>query len=104
MHRETLTLKEKVLVLREKVSGKEHPSTLTVMHNLAHTLSYQGKYAEAEKMHRETLALREKVLGKEHPDTLTSMNAVAREVRRGREGVPRDVGTKREGDGKGTSS
>jgi len=47
------------------------------MNNLALALSSQGKYAEAEKMHRETLALREKVSGKEHPDTLTSMNDLA---------------------------
>jgi len=39
--------------------------------------SGQGKYAEAEQMHRETLALRDRVLGKEHPDTLTSMNNLA---------------------------
>ena len=47
------------------------------MHHLAQTLNNQGKYTEAEKMHRETLALREKVLGKEHPDTLASMSAMA---------------------------
>jgi len=59
--------------LREKVLGKEHPHTLTSMSNVAQALSRQGKYAEAEKMHRETMTLREKVLRKEHPHTLTSM-------------------------------
>jgi hypothetical protein len=47
-----------------QVSGKEHPDTLTSMNDVAGALSGQGKYAEAEKMHRETLALRE------HPDML----------------------------------
>jgi hypothetical protein len=33
-------------------------------------LSTYGKYAEAEKMHRETLAISKKALGKERPDML----------------------------------
>jgi tetratricopeptide (TPR) repeat protein len=44
---------------------------------LAMVLSDQGKYEEAEKMHRKVLTLTEKVLGKEHPDTLTSMKNLA---------------------------
>ena len=47
------------------------------MNNLALVLSDQGKYEEAEEMHRQTLGLSETVLGKEHPDTLTSMNNLA---------------------------
>ena len=58
--------------------GKEHPDTLTSMSNLAGVLQSQGKYDEAEMMHRQALALRETVLGKKHPDTLTSMNNLAR--------------------------
>ncbi len=62
---------------KEKMLGKENPSTLTSMNNLAEVLSSQGKYDEAEEMHRQALALRETVLGKEHPDTLGSMNNLA---------------------------
>jgi hypothetical protein len=40
-------------------------------------LNRQGKYEEAEAMHRQTLATREKVLGREHPDTLTSVYCLA---------------------------
>jgi hypothetical protein len=40
-------------------------------------LGRQGKYAEAESMHRQTLATREKVLGVEHPDTLTTVYCLA---------------------------
>jgi tetratricopeptide (TPR) repeat protein len=47
------------------------------MNNLAIVLNKQGKYDEAETMHRQTLAMKEKVLGKEHPDTLTTMNNLA---------------------------
>jgi tetratricopeptide (TPR) repeat protein len=44
---------------------------------LALVLYRQGKYEEAETMHRQTLARREKVLGHEHPSTLVSMNNLA---------------------------
>ena len=37
-------------------------------------LEDQGKYEQAEEMHRQKLGLCETVLGKEHPHTLTSMN------------------------------
>ncbi|EMR63167.1 putative kinesin light chain protein [Eutypa lata UCREL1] len=36
----------------------------------------QGKYDEAETMHREVLALLQKVLGREHPDTLNCMKTL----------------------------
>lgn len=62
---------------REKVLGKEHPSTLTSVGNLASMLRYQGKYGEAEAMNRRALEGYEKVLGKEHPDTLMSVGNLA---------------------------
>jgi hypothetical protein len=55
------------------VLGKEHPSTLTNMNNLAAVLSDQDKYEQEEEMHQQALGLRETVLGKEHPDTLMSI-------------------------------
>ena len=39
--------------------GKEHPSTLTSMNNLAEVLHRQGNYEEAERIHQQELALRE---------------------------------------------
>ena len=35
-----------------KMAGAEDPSTLMSMNNLANALSNQGKYAEAEEMHK----------------------------------------------------
>jgi hypothetical protein len=40
-----------VVQVREKVLGKEHPSRLTSMNNLALVLSNQGKYKAAEQMY-----------------------------------------------------
>jgi tetratricopeptide (TPR) repeat protein len=51
----------------------QHPSTLTIVSNLAVVLGYQRKYDEAEKLHRRALEGREKELGVQHPDTLTSI-------------------------------
>ena len=46
MHRQTLELSRKVL-------GPEHPDTLKSMSELGSVLSSQGKYVEAEQMHRQ---------------------------------------------------
>jgi tetratricopeptide (TPR) repeat protein len=48
-----------------------------LLYRLGQCFQLQGKYAEAEAMHRQTLQLWEAVLGKEHPDTLLSMNNLA---------------------------
>jgi hypothetical protein len=66
-----------VLELDKKVSGPEHPHTLTSMSEVATALSDQGNYHEAERLHWQVLELRTKVLGPEHPYTLTSVNNVA---------------------------
>ena len=47
------------------------------MSNLALVLRDQGKYEEAEEMHRQAIRLRETVLGKEHSKTLISMDNLA---------------------------
>ena len=60
-----------------EILGEENPSTLMSMNNLAVVLTGQGKYEQAEEMHRQALGLSETVLGKEHPATLTSMNNLA---------------------------
>jgi len=65
------------LMLKKKVLGEEHPSTLDDMNNLAIVLNRQGKYEEAEQMLRQTLMLTKKMLGEEHPSTLDSMNNLA---------------------------
>ena len=51
------------------------------MSNLAQVLSRQGKYQQAEEMHRHALRLKETVLGKQHPSTLTSVDNLAAVLR-----------------------
>ncbi|KAK0733541.1 hypothetical protein B0T26DRAFT_745576 [Lasiosphaeria miniovina] len=76
-YEEAEQMHQQALELREKVLGREHPSTLSSMNNLGLVLKSQGKYEEAGQIHRQELSLSEKVLGREHPSTLTSMNNLA---------------------------
>jgi tetratricopeptide (TPR) repeat protein len=46
------------------VLGAEHPDTLASVNNLGNVLDRQGKYDEAEAMHRRALEAREKVLAR----------------------------------------
>ncbi len=57
--------------------GKEHPSTLLSVNNLAVLYFNQGRHAEAEVLLRHVLEVRERVLGKEHPDTINTINNLA---------------------------
>ena len=69
-------LQEKVLEVRRRVQGEEHPHTLTSMSNLASTLRNQGDFT-ARALQEKVLEVRRRVLGEEHPDTLTSMGNLA---------------------------
>ena len=57
--------------------GKEHPSTLTIMHNLAVLYKAQARYQEAEELYKEVLEKQEDILGKEHPSTLNTIHNLA---------------------------
>ena len=74
---EAAAILPRVIAVRERVLGAEHPDTLQSRNNLAIALRAQGKHAEAEAEHRAVLALRGRVLGAEHPDTLASRNNLA---------------------------
>jgi len=50
------------------------------MNNLVNTLNQEGRYADAERLGRETLAIRARVLGPEHPSTMMSLANLATSV------------------------
>lgn len=64
-------LYRRVLEIREKSLGVEHPWTFDSVDDLARVLQHQGKYEAAEKMYRRALQVMEKVSGRDHPDTLS---------------------------------
>ncbi len=47
------------------------------LYSLASVYQAQGRYAEAEPLHKRALAIREKALGPDHPSVATSFNNLA---------------------------
>ena len=76
MNNKLANVLRKLEVLRKEL-GLEHPNTLASITCLASVLRKQGRWQEAEKMHREVLEVQRRVLGREHPDTLASMTNLA---------------------------
>jgi len=66
----------KVLTIREKVLGKEHPSTYTSYNNIGFVYDLQGNYGLALEYYMKALSIREKVLGDSHPSTALSYNNI----------------------------
>ncbi|RUS32761.1 hypothetical protein BC938DRAFT_474383 [Jimgerdemannia flammicorona] len=63
-------LYERVLAIREKVLGAEHPNT-------AFLYIGQGEYDQATSLLERALAIFEKVLGSEHQNMTKSLQALA---------------------------
>jgi CHAT domain-containing protein/Flp pilus assembly protein TadD len=74
---EAIPLAEKVLAIRRKQLGDNHPSTAASIGNLAELYRAQGRYSEAEPLYQQALAIRRKQLGENHPDTADSLNNLA---------------------------
>jgi tetratricopeptide (TPR) repeat protein len=64
---------ERVLAIREKALGLEHPETAVSLNNLASILYIQRDFARSTSCHERALAIREKALGLEHPETALSL-------------------------------
>ena len=66
----------RLISLREKGLGKEHPDTATSYNDSGTTYDHLGNYTKALEYHFKALNIREKMLGKEHPDTATTYNNI----------------------------
>ena len=67
----------RLVSLRERTLGKEHPDTATSYNNIGQVYYSQGEYPKALEYHFKALDICEKVLGKEHPSTAASYNNIA---------------------------
>jgi CHAT domain-containing protein/Tfp pilus assembly protein PilF len=74
---EAIPLAERLLSIRRKVLGNEHPDVATSLHNLAFLYASQGRYSEAEPLYRQALEMRKRLLGEEHPDVARSLHNLA---------------------------
>ncbi|MDL2329108.1 tetratricopeptide repeat protein [Desulfosarcina sp. OttesenSCG-928-A07] len=68
---------EKVLAIRKKNLGPDHPDTATAYNNIAFVYSSKGEYGNALKGFEKALAIREKVLVPNHPSIATTYNDTA---------------------------
>jgi len=68
---------ERVLAIREKVLGPEHPGTAASMNSLAGLLQTTGEYEAALQLYQRALVICEKVQGPEHRDTAQALNNLA---------------------------
>ena len=67
----------KILALRLRVLGADHPDTLAARHALAWHMAERGDHAAAEAEHRDILAARLRIVGVDHADTLATQHAIA---------------------------
>ena len=74
---QALLLQQKLLDLRRRVLGEDHPHTATSYNNVAMNLAYQGRHAQAEPLFRKALDIRRRVLSEDHPHTAQSYDNVA---------------------------
>lgn len=63
---EAESLFKKVLEIREKKLGAEHPDTVSMIKNLTFLYLTQYRYEEAELLYKRALAIDEKVNGEEY--------------------------------------
>ncbi len=74
---EALPLIERVLAIREKILGKDHPDAGAAINSLGVLYRDKGEYERAESLYQRALAIREKGLGAEHPTVGASLNNLA---------------------------
>ena len=74
---EALKFYNLALNIKEKILGKDDPSTATTCNNIADIFYTQGNYVKALKFNYMALEIREKKLGKDHPYTATTYNNIA---------------------------
>ena len=70
-------LEIKVLDMRNKLLGEEHPNTILAMENLAITLYYLQKYTVAARLEVQVVDVRQKIFGDEHPKTIKAVALLA---------------------------
>ena len=70
-------LYKRVLVIREKVLGKDHSGVADYLHNLGVIFYDQGKYAEAEGLFNRALAIYEKSRNTKQPPYANELASLA---------------------------
>src|SRR5262245_15282846 len=65
---EAIEIAKRLLAIREKTLGPDHPDLARSLDFLAGLYRTQGPFGAAEPLYRRSLAIHEKALGSEHPN------------------------------------
>jgi eukaryotic-like serine/threonine-protein kinase len=76
-YEEAKALNERVLAVREKALGPDHPEVAISLGNLAGSHAVMQALEEAKGLQERALAIAEKALGPDHPDVATSLITLA---------------------------
>jgi tetratricopeptide (TPR) repeat protein/CHAT domain-containing protein len=76
-YQEAIPLAEKLLAIRKRTLGPEHPDTAASLNDLAELYRAIGAYERAELLFQQALHIDQKVLGPEHPATAVDLNDLA---------------------------
>ena len=68
---------KRALELGDREFGPDHPTTATLLNNLAELDDAEGRYADAEPLYKRATAIDEKALGPDHPDVATGLENYA---------------------------
>jgi len=74
---EALTHREKVLEMSEVMMGKEHPTTLASIGNLATSYSDLGPRHRVAGLKKKILEVSQRIRGEPHPNTLQNLAIAA---------------------------
>ena len=66
------SLYQRVLKIRKKILGEEHPDTIKSYNNLATYYLFEDEYEEAKELYQKVLEMRKKILGERNSDTIKS--------------------------------
>jgi tetratricopeptide (TPR) repeat protein/predicted Ser/Thr protein kinase len=75
---EARELVERVLAIREKALGPDHPDVAASLNGLGAWAHAQDKYDDARKLYERALAIRAKALGPDHPEVAGSLTGLGR--------------------------
>jgi CHAT domain-containing protein/Tfp pilus assembly protein PilF len=70
---DAIPIAQRVLTIREKALGRNHPDVASALDNLANLYRLQGRYTDAEPLLQRSLAIREQALRHDDPDIAGSL-------------------------------
>lgn len=74
---EAVPVAQRLLAIRQKALGSNHPDVAAALNNLAMTYQSQARFPEAEPLYRRSLAISEETLAPDHPTIVTVLNNLA---------------------------